>query len=44
MGFEDDIKQWIKLDNETKQYNEQLLALQDTLDVCIKLYDHLRSS
>lgn len=27
MSFEDDIKQWIKLDNETKQYNEQLTIL-----------------
>jgi len=30
MGFEEDIKQWIKLDNETKQYNEQLGILRKT--------------
>jgi hypothetical protein len=27
MGFEEDIKQWIKLDNETKKYNESLSLL-----------------
>ena len=27
-----------------KQYNEQLLALQDTLDICIDIYNHLISS
>ena len=30
MGFEEDIKQWIKLDNETKQYNENLSILRKT--------------
>ena len=27
-----------------KQYNEQLLALQDTFDICMYIYNYLRSS
>jgi len=27
-----------------RQYNEQLLALQDTFDICMDTYNYLRSS